>query len=718
MTGGWLITVSRRLTNHDGSFAGVTGAVLDQSYFSAIYRSLRVGTKGVVAVLHRDGMMLVREPVVSDVFTRRYGGSALINDHLPQSDAGAYEGHGLYQSGPRIMGYRAVSGLPLVVAVTYDRASVLEAWYRHLYIFGSLTALMVLVVAVGAIRLMRQTRNLADKTGILEVTLENVAHGLCMFDAAQRLILSNRRYAEMYGLTPELTVPGTTFRRILEAWGTTDRITAGSGVDQRIADAARNEPFDAVNRLPNGRVIAVTHQPILDGGWVAIHQDVTDRLRDEEKVTFMARHDLLTGIANRTSFMEKLEANAAGLRQHQAPFSVFMLDLDHFKNVNDSFGHPAGDALLKEITIRLRSMLRDTDVIARLGGDEFAIIQVGEKNQRAAAMAIAERIIDLLTEPFEINGKMVSIGASMGIALAPANGCEPDALIKKADLALYRTKQDGRNGYRFFDEHMTAEAEARYQMESDLRAALAADALEVHYQPILDVRTRKLFGVEALARWRHPVKGDISPAEFIPLAEETGLIDRLGQWVLHKACSDAMKWPADIKVAVNISPLQVRKSNLFDIVLCVLADTGMPPHRLELEITETTLLENEPSHLAAMHQLKKLGVAISLDDFGTGYSSMSYLTMFPFDKIKIDRSFTRNMPHRTDCAAIVSSVLALAAGLDLPTVAEGVETEQQFDMLQKSGVQYVQGFLFGRPCRASELPFGRQWDWPRFENVA
>ena len=540
-----------------------------------------------------------------------------------------------------------------------------------------------------------------------------------MFDAAQKLTLCNRRYAEMYGLSPELTTPGTPFRRIIETWGAAAGVTGEEDcVDRRIADAARNEAFHVVNRLGNGRVISVTHQPILDGGWVAIHQDVTDRLRDEEKVAFMARHDLLTGIANRTSFMEKLEDKAARLRQRQEPFTVYMLDLDRFKNVNDSFGHPVGDALLKEITIRLRSILRDVDAVARLGGDEFAIIQAGDKNQRAVAMAVAERIIDILIEPFEINGKMVSIGASMGIALAPADGCEPDALIKKADLALYRTKQDGRNGYRFFDERMTAEAEARHQMESDLRSALAANALEVHYQPILEVKTRKLFGVEALLRWRHPVKGDISPSEFIPLAEETGLIDRLGQWVMQKACSDAMKWPADVKVAVNISPLQVRKCNLFDIVLCVLADTGLPPHRLELEITETTLLENEPSHLAAMHQLKKLGVAISLDDFGTGYSSMSYLTMFPFDKIKIDHSFTRNMLHRADCAAIVSSVLALAAGLELPTVAEGVETEQQFDMLRESGVQYVQGFLFGRPCRSSELPFGRQWDWPRLVNVA
>jgi predicted signal transduction protein with EAL and GGDEF domain len=331
---------------------------------------------------------------------------------------------------------------------------------------------------------------------------------------------------------------------------------------------------------------------------------------------------------------------------------------------------------------------------------------------------LASRIIAVLSEPYHLAGNMVAIGGSIGIALAPADGSDPDTLMKKADLALYRTKSEGRNGFCFFDARMTADADARREMEAELRAALARNELEVHYQPIIDVKSQGLFGVEALVRWNHPVRGAIPPSEFIPLAEETGLINALGEWVLRRACADAVGWPAHVKVAVNISPIQFRKSNLLDVILCVLVETGLPPSRLELEITETTLLENEAQHLAIMRRLKSLGVAITLDDFGTGYSSLSYLTMFPFDKIKIDRSFTRNLTQRADCAAIISSVLALAAGLELPTVAEGVETEQQFEILRASGVQYAQGYLFGAACRASELDFERRWTGQQLENVA
>jgi len=718
--GRWLTGASRRLSNPDGSFAGIAGAVLDQSYFAGTYRSIRLGNNGSVMLLNRDGRAVVREPPVEDIFTKNYAHGPLLTEHLPEAEAGSFEAVSVADGVFRIAGYRAVKGLPLVVLVSYDRADVLAPWYRHLYTFGPMTGLVVLVLVLGAVLLMWQTRNLARKTGILEVTLENTAHGLCMFDASHRLIVCNRRYAEMYGLSAEQTKPGTLLRSILEA-----RIATGNTpeaaqeyIDKRLAAVTRNVPYYAVNEFRNGRVVSVTVQPISEGGWVAIHQDITDRRRDEEKVAFMAHHDLLTGIANRAYFMERLEEAAARLRRRHEPFTVFMLDLDRFKNVNDSLGHPAGDTLLKETTRRLKSALREIDVLARLGGDEFAIIQGGEDNQEAAAITVANRIIDILTKPYDINGNVVSVGTSIGIALAPADGADPDILMKKADLALYRTKSEGRNGYRFFDQRMTADVDARRQMETELRAALAGNELEVHYQPIIEVNTRKLFAFEALVRWNHPAKGQISPAEFIPLAEETGLIHTLGESVLLKACTDAATWPPHVKVAVNISPVQFRKSNLVDVVLCVLVDTGLSPERLELEITETTLIEQESEHLAVMRQLKNLGVSISLDDFGTGYSSLSYLTMFPFDKIKIDRSFTKNLTQRADCAAIVSSVLALAAGLDLPTVAEGVETEQQFEILRTSGVRYAQGYLFGEARPACELDFERHWSSQRLENVA
>jgi diguanylate cyclase (GGDEF)-like protein len=433
---------------------------------------------------------------------------------------------------------------------------------------------------------------------------------------------------------------------------------------------------------------------------------------------FMAHHDLLTGIANRASFMEKLEEAEARLRQKHETFTVFMLDLDRFKNVNDSLGHPAGDALLRETADRLKTSLRETDVVARLGGDEFAIIQAGERDQRGAAVELAKRIIALINAPYEINGNTVSIGTSIGIAMASTDSIDPDTLMKQADLALYRSKSDGRNGYCFFDEKMTVDADARRRLECDLRDAVSRDEIDVYFQPILRVKTRKLFGFEALARWRHPAQGYIPPMEFIPLAEETGLIVPLGELVLRKACAAATLWPSETKVAVNISAVQFAKSDLLEVVTRTLEATGLAAQRLELEITETALLENEAGALATLRQLKGLGISISLDDFGTGYSSLRYLTTFPIDKIKIDKSFTQNITHRADCAAVVSSVLALGSGLDVATVAEGVETKQQFDILRASGVKYVQGYLFGAPCPAEELDFKRFDGNRKLDNVA
>jgi diguanylate cyclase (GGDEF)-like protein len=431
--------------------------------------------------------------------------------------------------------------------------------------------------------------------------------------------------------------------------------------------------------------------------------DITERKRSEAQIVYIAHHDLLTGLPNRTFFMEKIEEAGARLRRWGEPFTVLLLDLDRFKIVNDSLGHPAGDALLKQTALRLKASLRETDVLARLGGDEFAIIQAGEADPREGAAALAQRVIDVVKPPYAIDGNAVTIGTSIGIAMAPADDTEPNELIKKADLALYRAKSQGRNGFRFFDIQMTKEADARHQLENDLRAAVSHNQLELHYQPIVDIRTRKPCGVEALARWRHPQRGWVPPDLFIPLAEETGLISALGEWVLQQACADAVTWPAHIKVAVNLSALQFRKSDLFDVVLCVLVESGLPPERLELEITESVLLESDTDPLAMIRRLKNIGVSLALDDFGTGYSSLSYLTKFPFDKIKIDKSFTQNLTKRADCAAIISSVRALGAGLNMLTTAEGVETEQQFGILRAAGVDLAQGYLFGRPCEASAL---------------
>jgi diguanylate cyclase (GGDEF)-like protein/PAS domain S-box-containing protein len=714
----WLIAVSRRLADRDGSFAGAAVALIDQSYFIRAYRSIDVGPHGAVGMADYSGHVFAREPPIEPdaVATIRWP----VASHLPMSDEGNYETVSPVNQTPRIVGYKSIPVPPLVVLVSYHRDDQLASWYQHLYRFGPGALLVISVILLGTGLLMWQTGNLAYKNRILEVTLENMAHGLCMFDGQHRLIVCNERYARMYGLSPSEIRPGTKLRSILEA-----RVAAGNSpaatqeyIDTRLSEVTRNEPYCAVTELRDGRVISITHQPIEGGGWVAIHQDITDSRRDEEKVAFMARHDLLTGLANRTNFMEKLEEAGARLRRRHETFTVFMIDLDRFKNVNDSHGHPAGDALLRETASRLRKALRVTDLVARLGGDEFAVIQAGEADQRGAAVELAKRVIALISAPYDLHGNMVSIGTSIGIAMAREPDVDSDTLMKQADLALYRTKSEGRNGYCVFDERMTADADARRQLEADLRDAISGGQIEIHYQPILHVKTRKLFGLEALARWRHPVKGFVPPSEFIPLAEETGLIVPLGEWVLHKACETAKRWPPEVKVAVNISAVQFAKSDLLDVVTRTLAETDLPPERLELEITETALLEKEAGVLATLLQLESLGIAISLDDFGTGYSSLRYLTTFPIDKIKIDKSFTQNITHRADCAAVVASVLALGSGLEVATVAEGVETKQQFDILRASGVNYVQGYLFGAPCPAEEIDFKRFEEKRRLDSVA
>jgi diguanylate cyclase (GGDEF)-like protein len=422
------------------------------------------------------------------------------------------------------------------------------------------------------------------------------------------------------------------------------------------------------------------------------------------RVLELAQIDILTGLPNRTVFLEQLEAAVdASASPRGDAFSVLMLDLDRFKNVNDSLGHGAGDALLREVANRLRSALRGTDLLARLGGDEFAIIQAGCHDQRTGSIDLATRLCKCIAEPFLLLGRQIEVGTSIGIAMVPEHGSDREQLLKKADLALYRSKSAGRNCFTLYDEAMSAELETRNTLESELRDAVARCQFEVHYQPFFDVQTGHRRGLEALVRWRHPTKGLIPPDQFIPLAEETGLIVPLGEWVLRRACDDATSWPADIKVAVNLSPVQLKQVELFDVIQSALRSSGLPPERLELEVTESVLLERAVENHACMEKLKSIGISLALDDFGTGYSSLSCLTAFPFDKIKIDRSFIGNLTKRHKSSAIISSIVTLARGLDMLVTAEGVETREQFEMLRTLGVNFAQGYLLGRPAPIGEL---------------
>jgi diguanylate cyclase (GGDEF)-like protein len=424
-----------------------------------------------------------------------------------------------------------------------------------------------------------------------------------------------------------------------------------------------------------------------------------------QQLAHMARHDALTGLANRTLFLEKVAEALARMRRQGDTFAVLMLDLDRFKTVNDSFGHPAGDTLLKEIALRLRTATREVDCVARFGGDEFAVLQAAALNQKDGVIALSERILTAVTEPYELDGHKVVLETSIGIALAPQNGDDADELIKRADLALYRAKAEGRNRYCFFDAAMEAQARDRRELEDDMRRAIACGEFELHYQPIVDIVRRQCRGAEALVRWRHPQRGLIAPNQFIPLAEESGLIVPLGEWILRKACADAVKWPPHLTVGVNLSPAQFKHGDLLAVLKSVLHDTGLAPHRLVLEITETVLLENNAKNLALLREIRKVGGAIALDDFGTGYSSMTYLQMFPFDRIKIDQSFIQNLTHHAADAAIVCAIVGLGRSLDIPTVAEGVETLDQLVALRAAGCTLAQGYLFARPLPMAELTF-------------
>jgi diguanylate cyclase (GGDEF)-like protein len=556
---------------------------------------------------------------------------------------------------------------------------------------------------------------LAEKAAELEVmntrfstALANMAQGLCMFDGEQRLTVWNDRFAELYNVPPHLLKIGTPYADIsaIRISRYLNKPIDDPEVKARVAEmVALAADASRIDELPDGRFILLSRQPMRGGGWVAMMEDITERRRAEAEIVHLARHDVLTGLANRAEFNARLDEASKRLKRNGGNVTVMMIDLDRFKAVNDTLGHLAGDQLLSEVARRLQATLRETDVLARLGGDEFAIIQEGGAEQREGAVALALRIIDAISPPFDLNGQEVAVGASVGIAMAPENGVEPGELLKRADLALYAVKSKGRNDFCLFQDEMLDIVNTQQSAERELREAIAQNQFELHYQPVIDIKTRELVGVETLVRWRHPLKGMIPPDHFIPLAESTGLIAPLGDWILERACADAATWPAQVKVAVNISAIQFKKGKLFELILATLVKTGLQPERLELEITETSLLENQEAHLTTIRQLKNLGLSIALDDFGTGFSSMNYLTIFPFDKIKIDKSFTKGVLSRTDCQAVVASSIALAKGLGITTTVEGIETEEQLDYMRSAGVELAQGYLFGKPVPMSE--FGR-----------
>jgi diguanylate cyclase (GGDEF)-like protein len=552
-----------------------------------------------------------------------------------------------------------------------------------------------------AIQLISREDELRQLNRRIDVALNNMTHGLCMVDAEQKLIVCNAKYRDMYGLAPDEVRPGTALAQIESR-----RAAIGSGAiaspeQAAVAAQSRQEYSAFTQELMDGRFIAVSLRPMADGGWVAVHEDITERRRAEAEISHLARHDLLTDLPNRVQFRERLEEIFAKPESGQG-CAVLCLDLDQFKTVNDTFGHAIGDALLKEVAARLRSAVPSPDILARIGGDEFALVQTAVTRPEQCG-DLASRIIEGVGRPYEIDGRSVTIGISVGIAIAPQDGSDPEQLLKNATMALYLAKGEGRGTHRFFEREMDRRLQARRALEIDLRSAIAKGEFELYYQPIVRLSDGQVSAFEALARWNHPQRGQIPPLQFISLAEELGLIVPLGEWVLRTACAQAAKWSEPVGVSVNLSAVQFKSPNLVQVVLNALAASALPPSRLDLEITESVLLQDEANTLATLHRLRNLGVRVSMDDFGTGYSSLAYLRSFPFDKIKIDRSFVRDMPERADSRAIIRAVTSLAVSLKIGTVIEGIETEEQLAMAKAEGCDEAQGFLFSKPMPEREV---------------
>jgi len=731
------IDFNRRLTGPDGSFAGTVACAIDVAQLEAFFGSLDIGHRGVVALVGSDGVWRARSgpDPVRGLPSQAVPNSPLLRN-LRQRPQGSYWHTAHHDGVRRLISYRQLAGIPLIAMVGLAQDDIFQhadATARKYVMAGATLSLMVLIVVfLGAGRQSRilataaelenSKQSLDETRKFLDSIIENIPAAVVVKDAAtRRYILVNRAFEAMLDVPRGELLGRTAFdihnQRDAKSIDDADNesIQSGDGVSYKEIelDMLRRGP-----RMQSTRRIVIGNSQGEAKYLIAVIEDVTESKKAEQRIAFLAHHDALTGLANRVALAQKIDEAAARQRRRDEPFTVLLLDLDRFKQVNDTLGHPAGDTLLIEVATRLKSLLRETDVLARLGGDEFAIIQAGEANQRDAARSLAERIIAMAGKPFAIDGADINIGTSIGIALAPEHGTASDSLLKMADLALYRAKSAGRNGYCFFAPEMSEIASARQEIEGDLRRAVQQGELELHYQPIIDAKTRGICSVEALVRWRHPTKGLISPELFIPLAEESGLIAQIGEWVLRTACAEAVRWPAEVKVAVNLSLVQFRKTDLPDVVARTLVDAGLRPERLELEITETALIESAAECLPALRQFKALGITIVLDDFGTGYSSLSQLAMFPFDRIKIDKSFTQNMTKRSECAAIISATLTLAQSLDIQTTAEGVETVDQYRLLRLAGVTSLQGFLFQRPGPASELDFQRSYGELSIEQAA
>ncbi|MBS0532232.1 MAG: EAL domain-containing protein [Proteobacteria bacterium] len=841
VTGTWKTLFIRRVTGANGEFLGLVTRSVEPEQFERFFSTVAFGENSAISMFHNNGTLLARYPRIKQMIGQNFKRGPLLQsiditgNHATMRVTSPVDGM------DRLGSIQKLRDFPISIVATTTMDTALADWReqtRFLIGVASLCALIIVIILFMIVRqLARQHRASQEQLELektrLDTAINNMSQGLLLFDSSERLIVCNRRYIEMYGLSPDVIKPGCTFREAIEHRQATGSF--GGDLDQYCRDTLRDTAREhvVVIKTTDGRSVQITNRPVEGGGWVATHEDITERenlererdrdraflnriidhiptqitvkdvhnrryvlansvaegqfgatrdviiggtaydhfdrdmadkitqadddavqsrdgqflddlqwdiggagprfitsqriiIRDRndepqylvnivdditerkqanDRILHLAHYDALTDLPNRALFHELLEQEIKRIGRGEQ-FAVLYIDIDEFKSINDSVGHAVGDELLKNVARRLRKCIRETDFVARLGGDEFAIVQTAIRSPDDVT-DLVKRIHDEIRTPYECLGHQLSTDASIGIALAPQDGTDLDQLLKNADLAMYGAKADGRRTYRFFEREMDAQAKTRRQMEMDLRRIITGGefcegGFEIHYQPLVSLRDDKVTGCEALLRWRHPERGMISPAEFIPVAEETGLIGELGAWVLATACAEAATWPDQIKIAVNVSPVQFRSHGLPLKVASVLAASGLAANRLELEITEAVLIRDDEIALAILHQLRAIGVRIALDDFGTGYSSLSYLQRFPFDKIKIDRCFVNDIVEPDGSSSIVQAVVNIAVARNMTTTAEGVETSSQREALRALGCSEMQGYLFSaaKPAEA------------------
>ncbi|KRQ92697.1 diguanylate cyclase [Bradyrhizobium valentinum] len=705
----WTTVFARKITGRQGEIIGFAVRGVEPSHFEDFVASLALDRDTAISMIHRDGTIIARYPKDDALIGHNVANTAAFQHALALDGniSGRFTSTRLSQD--KVGAVKSLTHFPILIVATTRTETALADWRAQTRLQFFAAALAIVVVIVMVFLIVRQLRRqhaaaqhkLSEKSQHLDTAINNMTQGLLLFDASGHLVICNRRYIDMFGLSPEVVKPGCHLRDLIQ-----HRQERGSFVGDvdaycaRFLDPNGSLVQDAITSTPDGRTIRLIFKRSPDGGWAATLEDVTEGRRDQARIEHLAHYDALTNLPNRTLFQRHAEGLLLETEGHE--FAILYIDIDEFKRINDTLGHLIGDEFLKGVAERLRQSVGPEDFIARLGGDEFAILQNGIGSAEDVRALVA-RIYQALRTPFNCHDHQLSSDASIGIAIAPRDGSDLFDLLKNADLAMYAAKAAGRRTYRFFDPTMEQQANHRRELEADLREALAQGGFELHYQPQVDLHSDRVTGCEALLRWRHPVRGMVSPADFVPVAEETGLIEEIGQWVLRTACAEAATWPAHVRIAVNVSPIQFRSETLSLKVAAALNETGLDPRRLELEITEAVLIADDDAALATLNQLRALGIHIALDDFGTGYSSLQYLQRFPFDKIKIDRSFVKEVTRNSSSASIIRAVVSIAADRNMITTAEGVETLQQRETVQNLGCTQMQGYLFSAARPAQEV---------------